>query len=155
MANIPQTVLGNFDGIPRLRVARPGYDVTDTALLAKYLGFDSAWQEATNIFMTGYVATTQAANPVTISFGITFDFIPCVMLWEVTVAGNTALTNANNRFDYPALVYGGGIGMPFAVYRDKMIINSYTTNNRPIGEPDKTKLNYYFCYIVLANPLAA
>lgn len=51
-------ILGRFDGTPRLRVARPGFDVTDPALSDQQLAFDSAWPEILTVLDANWNLTT-------------------------------------------------------------------------------------------------
>lgn len=78
----PRSILGMFDGQYRLRVSRPGYDVTDVNLTEEQLAFDSAWLESANLFMSGSYTHVNNRDNATIYFGKTFDFIPCVYLLQ-------------------------------------------------------------------------
>lgn len=55
-------VLGNFDGTPRLRVARPGYDVMDTTLSDRELVFDSTWPEILTVLDANWNLTTGVSS---------------------------------------------------------------------------------------------
>ena len=53
-------ILGRFDGTPRLRVARPGFDVTNPDLADQQLAFDSAWPEILTVLDANWNLTTGA-----------------------------------------------------------------------------------------------
>ncbi|MFG1371480.1 hypothetical protein V5F32_04820 [Xanthobacter oligotrophicus] len=55
-------ILGRFDGTPRLRVARPGFDVTDPDLSDQQLAFDSAWPEILTVLDANWNLTTGVAT---------------------------------------------------------------------------------------------
>jgi len=66
-------ILGRFGGTPRLRVARPGFDVTDPDLSDQHLAFDSAWPEILTVLdanwnlATGVSTETWTYNGATIN----------------------------------------------------------------------------------------
>jgi hypothetical protein len=71
-----RVVLGAFDGTYVLRVSRPGFDVLDPNLAKELLAFDSRWDEAGNVYMTGsgVIPTGPGSSQTaTIDFGATID----------------------------------------------------------------------------------
>lgn len=81
MAN--RVVLGAFDGTYVLRVSRPGYNVLSTSLTSEQLAFDSRWQEAGNVYMTGSVVMTTPPSDVgsiTVNFGEVLPTAPLVVI---------------------------------------------------------------------------
>lgn len=57
---IPKVVAGKFAGVPRLRVAKPGYDVTDPARRDEELSFDSAWPEILSVLDASWLLDAPA-----------------------------------------------------------------------------------------------
>lgn len=53
----PRVLLGAFEGEARLRVARPGFDVTDPALGNEQLAFDSSWPEILSVLAASWQVT--------------------------------------------------------------------------------------------------
>lgn len=136
MAN--QTLMGWFDNAPRLRVARPGYNVLDAGLTGEQVAFDSSRQDTLRVFAAKFDTADTTRVNMTVnfggnsvnrataeySFGQTLPFIPLVMAW--THQGNV---------HYPAYCY---------VYNDKIRIDYW-------GSQSTTKPNVSF--IVFYNPM--
>lgn len=133
-----RVLFGNFLGVPRLRVAKPGYEVTDPALTNEQLAFDSAWPEILKVHKASYsYTTTTTANFVGGS----------------TVSG-VSLTY--QRVDFPALpwppivwAWAKGVSGTQVTYSCLPAI-SFTDHAYIRGGSISTT-----AYIIFANPLAA
>jgi hypothetical protein len=79
MAN--RTLLGLFQGVYRLRISMPGYDVMNAGLGSEQLAFDSAWGRLGKVWMKGAVAVGSPGS-VNVFFGRTFNAPPLVIVYS-------------------------------------------------------------------------
>lgn len=101
----PRILPGLFDGVARLRVAKPGYDVTDPTLGNEQLAFDSAWPEILSVLDAAWVLSgstsietwladggvTYTRRYRTVSFA-TLPFEPICIGWARGVNGSGQVT---------------------------------------------------------------
>lgn len=132
----PRVLLGAFEGEARLRVARPGFDVTDPALGNEQLAFDSSWPEILSVLAASWQLTgatsveTWTANGVTYTRlyrTVSFATLP----WEPICIGWSRST-ATGFVEY--------LQLPSASYTD------HCTFTVPSTTQDSA-------YIIFANPL--
>ena len=74
MALIPRYLMGNLDGVARVRASRPGHDVTNSGLDPRFVAFDSSWRSALRWYAGGAITGSSLAGGVTtqnwiLSFG--------------------------------------------------------------------------------------
>ncbi|MBZ9600763.1 hypothetical protein [Phyllobacterium chamaecytisi] len=93
MAN--RTLIGDFgSGDYRLRVSKPGFDVT-AALDRERLAFDSSWPDAAVVYKTGIINVT--SSPVTVPFGETLPTVPFCVVFRVIDANNYMMGQTFNQ----------------------------------------------------------
>lgn len=68
----PRVLLGAFEGEARLRVARPGFDVTDPALGNEQLAFDSSWPEILSVLAASWQLTGATSVETWTANGVTY-----------------------------------------------------------------------------------
>lgn len=138
MTLIPRVILGDFDGEARLRVARPGFDVTDPDLGNEQLAFDSGWPEILSVLDASWLlsgsSTTESWSADGTTYTrryrtVTFDALP----WEPICIGWTRQV-ISDQVQYRQT--------PSCSYVDHCTFSIPTA-------PDDT------AYIIFANPLAA
>lgn len=136
-------LLGELDGIVRLRVAKDGYDALDLGLTNEQLVFDSAWDEILSIYQGNWAETVTASvenipvsggswsrTYVTISFD-TLPYRPMCLAWQVT--------------EYPGGTSIGG----YTAYRSYRAVQCTShTDHITATMPGGT-----CAYVVFANPL--
>lgn len=66
MALVPRYLMGNLDGVARVRSSRPGYDVSDPALDPRFVSFDSSWRSALRWYAGG-IATGSSLSGAAIT----------------------------------------------------------------------------------------
>lgn len=140
MAN--RVLLGNYGGTPRLRVSRPGFDVTNMTLGPEKIAFDSAWNEILTVYTANWADTSLSSGQDNVTFGgyswyipyreLTFadtlPFRPVVMAWLRQssnivawlnpVTGDPVYTNTDVTL-VPTVV---------ASYTDRALISTLGTN---------------------------
>lgn len=138
MTLTPRVLLGNFEGVPRLRVAKPGHDVTDPDLGNEQLAFDSAWPEVLSVLDASWLlsgsSTTESWSADGTTYTrryrtVTFDELP----WEPMCIGWMRQV-ISDQVQY--------VQTPCCSYTDHCTFTIPTA-------PDDT------AYIIFANPLAA
>jgi len=72
MALTPRVLLGLFGGEGRLRVSRPGFDVTDPTLGNEQLAFDSAWPEIMSVLAASWQLSGSVSSEAWSADGVTY-----------------------------------------------------------------------------------
>ncbi|MFG1349103.1 hypothetical protein [Xanthobacter autotrophicus] len=135
-------ILGRFDGTPRLRVARPGFDVTDPGLVDQQLAFDSAWPEILTVLdanwnLLGTISTEAwTYNGATINRyyrTVSFATLP----WEPICIGWHRAVNGSGQVWYQQTVCSSHVD--HCTFRTLNFAHSTTGT----------------AYIIFANPLTA
>ncbi len=136
----PRVILGNFEGVPRLRVSKPGFDVTDPALGGEQLVFDSARPEILSVLaaswqLSGTVSVeTWSADGVTYTRRyrtVTFATLP----WEPICIGWARQINISGQVTYTQT--------PSCSYTDRCTFTVGSSSGVDTA------------YIIFANPLTA
>ncbi|MFG1432357.1 hypothetical protein V5F69_15055, partial [Xanthobacter sp. V2C-4] len=65
---VNRVLIGSYGGVPRLRVARPGYDAM-AALSDERLCFDSAWSEILTVYRASWADTSLPGGSDAVAFG--------------------------------------------------------------------------------------
>ncbi|MGQ3674244.1 hypothetical protein ACT6QH_01905 [Xanthobacter sp. TB0139] len=97
-----RVILGNFNGEPRLRIARDGFDAGDTGLTNEQLVYDSTWRNVLSLHQYAYGTTDGTLEDIaglhfqTIMLDEPLDYNPVVFAWRIT--NQTANRLGNVRF---------------------------------------------------------
>lgn len=91
-----------------IRVSRPGYNALDAGLQPKQVAFDSRWNRAGRVHMTGVVT-----GDSTVYFGKTFAICPLVYL---------VFTDAQGRYRNHRIYGGEGLGA-IRTYTDRVVFD--------------------------------
>ncbi len=135
----PRVILGNFEGVPRLRVSKPGFDVTDPTLGGEQLVFDSARPEILSVLaaswqLSGTVSVeTWSGDGVTFTRRyrtVTFATLP----WEPICIGWARQINISGQVTYTQT--------PSCSYTDRCTFTVGSSSGVDTA------------YIIFANPLA-
>jgi len=139
-------LIGNLAGTSRIRLAKPGFDVTDPALRDEDLVYDSAWPEILNIHAVNWSTNggswiTYGSTSGNYNYAKNFSFpalsfVPMGLAWDV--ASNIGSTDAQKTYKTrylpkPCIMYTNSIS----------VMTSANNTSAPIS----------CCYMVFNKPL--
>lgn len=133
-------LIGKFDLLPRLRVAKPGFDVRDPELTNEQLAFDSQWPEILSVLKASWLTSGTTQTEVYSADGVSYTrYYRTVMLdeplpFEPICIGWTAGVNSSGQRSY--------LQMPACSYTDRCTFTLVNPTND-------------IAYMIFANPLTA
>jgi len=139
-------LIGNLAGTSRIRLAKPGYDVTDPALRDEDLVYDSAWPEILNIHSVNWstgggswvlYGSTGANYNYAKNFSFSsLPFVPMGLAWEVqyNVASNDMTRTYLTKYQpKPCIMFNNSISvMTYAANTSTPVTCCYMVFNKPL-----------------------
>lgn len=132
-------LIGKFDLLPRLRVAKPGFDVRDPGLTNEQLAFDSKWPEILSVLKASWFTSGTTQSETYSADGVSFTrYYRTIMLdaplaFEPICIGWTTSTSTGQR------TY---LQMPACSYTDRCTFTLLNPGDN-------------IAYMIFANPLTA
>ncbi|MFG1198870.1 hypothetical protein V5F57_27435, partial [Xanthobacter aminoxidans] len=154
----PRVILGNFAGVPRLRVSKPGFDVTDPTLGGEQLVFDSARPEILSVLAANWqlsgsvsVETWTADGGVTYTRRyrtVTFATLP----WEPICIGWARQINGSGQVTYTQTPSASYVDhCTFTVGASSGVDTAYIIFANPLTQADSREADNGGSYNLLAG----
>lgn len=157
MALTPRVLLGLFGGEGRLRVSRPGFDVTDPTLGNEQLAFDSAWPEILSVLAASWQLSGSVSSEAWSADGVTYtrkyrSVTFATLPWEPICIGWARQINISGQVAYTQTPSASYVDhCTFTVGASSGVDTAYIIFANPLTQADSREADNGGSYNLLAG----